>query len=187
MVVKNIDNARLSFICHGLAVQIYESGFCPDVVLGIKNGGVIPAEIIGSELRVFFADQLIKNGYAELPRRARPCSKIITGILKLLPYCLLDGLRIISLRFNHRHSRDDSGVKISGVTNGCRKVLIVDDAIDTGNTFKAVLDTFKRCYPTVEVKSVALTVTMDNPAVKPDFTAFNNHIILRLPWAPDAK
>lgn len=187
MVVKNVDYEQLAHICHKVAVQICQSGFCPDVVIGIKSGGMYPAAQIYNDLKILFDNQSITLGYASLFHRAWFPTGIMKGIFKILPYQLLDRLRILSLKFKRRANLNENDVTISGVEPGCKKVLVVDDAVDSGATLDAVIKALKRGYPIIEVKSAVLTVTMDNPIVNPDFSVYHNQTILRLPWAVDAK
>ncbi|MDE7154721.1 MAG: phosphoribosyltransferase domain-containing protein, partial [Muribaculaceae bacterium] len=64
----------------------------------------------------------------------------------------------------------------------CQNILIVDDAIDTGKTLLSILNELNN----VNFKTAVLTVTIDNPKVTPHYNLFKN-VILRFPWARDAK
>ncbi len=186
MVVKNVDDEQLEAICHELAIQIFESGFCPDMIIGIRAGGIFPSVHIYKYLQSFYGKKITLGAVSVNNHRWYRLG-FISGCYTLLPYCLLDLLRILSLRFKSRTKRKNSSVILRDIEPGCKKILVVDDAVDTGNTLDAVLTTLKQNYPQIEVKTAVLTVTMDNPVVVPDFTAFQNHTILRLPWASDAK
>ena len=50
-----------------------------------------------------------------------------------------------------------------------RKVLIVDDIIDSGKTIEKVMILLKKCYPNIEFK-VASLFYKEDALVKPDFT-----------------
>ena len=68
-----------------------------------------------------------------------------------------------------------------------KHLLIVDDALDTGYTMRAVLDLlyangFKRNLISIAV----INTTLQTSVVKPDFLCFNTRIIC-FPWSRDSK
>lgn len=64
-------------------------------------------------------------------------------------------------------------------------VLIVDDAVDSGATLKAVVDKFKTVFPDKEIKTAAITVTGKKVMYYPDFCVYNNGTLIRTPWSID--
>ncbi len=74
-----------------------------------------------------------------------------------------------------------------GPSERARKILVVDDAVDSGYTLSHVLEAVKAVLPAgAEVRSAVITVTTDDPLVMPDFYLYNDKTLVRFPWAMDA-
>lgn len=104
-----------------LAFKIKNSGFKPDIVIGIARGGLVPARIV--------CDFLLQKDLAAIKVEHWGIAAITLGKAKIkfpLP------------------------VDISG-----KKILIVDDVADTGDTFTVTVDYVKGKNP-LEVKSSVL-------------------------------
>lgn len=68
--------------------------------------------------------------------------------------------------------------------NGLKKVLIVDDIIDSGKTLQEVLKLLKEKYPKVEFK-IATLFYKDKSLVKPDFSINKTDIWIEFFWEVD--
>lgn len=104
-----------------LAFKIKNSGFKPDLVIGIARGGLVPARIV--------CDFLLQKDLAAIKVEHWGIAAITLGKAKIkfpLP------------------------IDISG-----KKILIVDDVADTGDTFTVTMDYVKGKNP-LEVKSSVL-------------------------------
>jgi hypoxanthine phosphoribosyltransferase len=68
-----------------------------------------------------------------------------------------------------------------------KKVLIVDDAVDSGNSLMNIINKLNESYPEIlEIKSAVITVTKRNPVLFPDFYLFKDNSILTFPWTEDS-
>lgn len=182
MVVKTVDNIELYELCRRLAYKVYESSYHPDCVLAVLDGGLKPAEIIRNELCHLYNDDAIELSYVvvkQINSGRVPCL-----LLKHLPICLLNCMRIISLKIKRIFPSVKSDHIRVEIPDRCKKILIVDDAVDTGKTLSSVLNLIS---DRINVKTAVLTVTMSNPDLHPDYCIYDNEMILRFPWAKDAK
>jgi hypothetical protein len=58
--------------------------------------------------------------------------------------------------------------------------------VDSGATLAAVLGTLREvCGPTTQLRTAVITVTMEDPAVEPDYTLYRG-VLCRFPWSFDA-
>lgn len=72
-------------------------------------------------------------------------------------------------------------------SNANSKVLIVDDAIDTGATLKLVKDKILEKYPKTIVRIAVITVTSNRPLIDADYCIYHNRTLVRFPWSNDVK
>lgn len=169
--------------CHELQRKVEAAGFAPDLVLTIAKGGDYVGELM-------FCDV----GHASV-KCARPSTRFkpeaLKAALRLLPRSLCDRLRIIESRWRSRrrdalprelHLSPDLAMRI----RGARRVLVVDDAVDSGATLAAVMNAVRCVDGERVVKAAALTVTMQHPLASPDFTIFNENVLIRFPWSLDS-
>ena len=159
---------RLENLCCGLK---------PDLVVAIAEGGtevadkifpVVPHCQIGSRHR----RRLLKGRW-----------------LSAVPVEILDFLRVAELlmrRKRHVNIPELSGNLKAKIENA-RRILVIDDAVDSGATLQAAVSVIKTAAPAAEVRTAVLTTTRRNPIVTPDYRCFPEGTILRFPWSQDAK
>jgi hypoxanthine phosphoribosyltransferase len=177
--------------CEKLACLVLQD-FKPDVVIGVATGGKYVLEA-KSSFTTF--NQLIV-------KRQRPGTKKkqrlkLSSFLKYLPEFSLNLLRVLEVYYQENKFKNNETKRcISDVTlisgdisclrkKGC-KVLIVDDAVDSGNTMLDVLDYISGINDSCDVKSAVLTTTFSNPIHNADFTLYSK-LLIRCPWAMDVK
>lgn len=168
----------------------------PDVVIGIRTGGLTVAESMA---------RAIPDPPAVLPltsRRAATGAKsrirILPQLLRQLPRPAVDGLRIAELKLLSRHRRrrppqqyvdpeEAAAIRsyLAGTPSGST-ILVVDDAVDSGVTLATVLQVLGEIRPGELVfRSAAITVTLDSPLVQPDYALYRG-VLCRFPWSFDA-
>ncbi len=162
---------RLESLCGGLR---------PDLVVGIAEGGVEIARRIFPQVDHCIVGSGYSHSHSHMKGRW----------LSRLPRWLLDRLRIIEVSMRRKKTSGSlpafSGVVLNKIADA-KRVLIVDDAVDSGSTLRALSDAIKRAAPEAEVRSAVLTVTGRNPLVIPDFWVFPKGTLLRFPWSLDAR
>ena len=100
------------------------------------------------------------------------------------------GLDIRNVQSIHVESYDDEKqrehVDIFGSCDlkGSKRVLVVDDIVDSGNTMKAILEHFQEAYPQVAIKSASLFYK-PTAVVQPDFTLHEANDWINFFWEVD--
>ena len=66
------------------------------------------------------------------------------------------------------------------------RILVADDAVDSGTTLASVLHLLADiCPPGTEIRSAAITQTLENPRARPDYVLLHG-TLCRFPWSFDA-
>ncbi len=178
LTVHTMDTAAFEEACRRLQQAVEASGYVPDTVLAIANGGVHVAANMYEQAH--HCRTLLQRPGSRLKGR------IFRALLRLLPRCVQDRLRIAEARLLHGRRRG----KVPDFTlpdmEGAHAVLIVDDAVDSGNTLRAVYNAVRIHCPHAQIRSAVITVTTPDPAIMPDYALLNNSTLVRFPWAADS-
>ena len=68
-----------------------------------------------------------------------------------------------------------------------KKILVVDDSIDTGHSMKQVVDFVRQHFTKAEIRIFVLNeMTGQEPIIKADYTLFRN-TIMRTPMSSDSR
>lgn len=142
----------VDWFCLNLSSQIKLSGFQPDMILGVARGGLIPAAMLASFLKVKDVISISIRSYTkERQRKTQP------EYLHSLPEKLIKG----------------------------KKILIVDDIVDSGNTFKSLN---KLITPDKALAIYLSLLTKDAAKFKPHYTSFlitKSDLWITFPWEVD--
>lgn len=184
MKVITVDNQELDRLCRQLDHEIRESSFRPEIILGVKSGGVPIAERL---------DFLMKPPYPmvvchPVRKMSKNKKRYFNKILKLFPLTVLNFLRQLEAILFFHTIRRKQFIKIELPKNirEVKNILIVDDAVDTGNTLSYISTGIHKINPEANMKFAVITVTKSNPLIQPDFSIFKNTLV-RFPWSLDAK
>ncbi|MBV9249580.1 MAG: hypothetical protein JO227_10110 [Acetobacteraceae bacterium] len=170
--------------------EIVHATYEPDLLVGIRTGGLIVAEemarVSGRVLPVL--PLTCRRGGTATKSRFRT-------VLAGLPRPIVDQLRIMEHRVLSSRRRagkpiqpvdHTESVAIGNHLHPGARVLVVDDAVDSGVTLATVLGTLReRCPEGGQVRSAVVTVTTHNPVAVPDF-AWSRGTLYRFPWSFDA-
>lgn len=171
--------------------------YSPDVIIGILTGGAYLGRIIYDVLNDDGTKKYVEVA-AHRPGHQVRGNGFVKWVFSLLPQSALDGLRILESKIlewrnrgrtpepRHVNVEMPAGVQKKLSEGGCR-VLIVDDAIDSGATMASVKDYIEREYPGNMVKTAVITVTTASPAVEADFSLYRDRVLVRFPWSNDMK
>lgn len=181
MKVVTLDSEAFGQACARLQAKVEADGYKPDLVVAIATGGVYVGRLMMADVR-----------HVEVCRR-RPSSslkgRLVKAVVRSLPRCVQNALRIVEARVLGLRRQKPSAAEPPIVPDPgfapCR-VLVLDDAVDSGATLLAVLEAVRGRWPEAEVRSAVITVTTDSPLAAADYSIYNNHSLIRFPWSIDA-
>jgi len=109
-------------------------------------------------------------------------------ILKRLPRFFTHFLRRIELNCSiHDVNSNRSVICRDPMPPKYKKILVVDDALDTGHSMEAVLFWLKsHSFAPALIKTAVLTTTGDAPHIVADFCLLNK-VICAFPWSYDSR
>jgi len=171
----------------------------PQIVVGIRSGGYVVAQAMmpaTGEPKPLLLPITRRRASSD----AKTSNPLVGRILRALPYAITDLLRLAEHRMLTRKRTREVGEAMPKIwepdpveaaaleaalaANPNASVLVVDDAIDTGSTLKAVNAFIARCAPQARLRSAVIVRTTDNPVVQPDITLYT-HVLCRFPWSHD--
>lgn len=185
MRVITLNPKQFSEACQRLAQRVMAhnpAGF--DYIIAIPRGG----RFVAKEMMRF----LPGCEYAEI-KLQRPSTKNKKGdidkVLKKLPTWLTDFLRMVEsfvLQFKHKRVPQVE-IRTGNISAHCKRILIVDDAVDSGCTLMAVKRAVERVCPEANVRTAVITVTTKHPVIEPDERVFDAPVLVRYHWSADYK
>lgn len=173
-----------------------EADYAPTLVVGIRHGGF---EVAAS---------MVRAASAPLPLLPVTCRRAATGakarvpllrsVLTALPQPALDLMRRVEHRLfiaprTHQarpqqvgHAEVDAIAAWLARQPSQSRILVTDDAVDSGATLTAVLRLVRAVCPSgTEIRSAVITQTLEQPITMPDYALFHN-TLCRFPWSFDA-
>ena len=178
-MVRDYKMADIPQLAKQLHHVIRESGVIYEGVIGIERAGILLANEIAKHSNTPLCSISARRRLSGIKSYVRPA-------LIRMPPRVLDFLRRLE-----QASRIHILMSRRIPQGACRLTnaatwLVVDDAIDTGNTLHAVMTTLRTQYPSEKTfYSAAVTTTSCNLSIQPDFTIHNN-TICRFPWSNDS-
>jgi hypoxanthine phosphoribosyltransferase len=177
-------------------MRLVEADFAPTIVVGIRAGGLTVARA------------MVRTSTTDLPvlpitcRRAATTAKLrlpwLRALLAALPQPMVDLLRRLEYRLLiTRRTRTppaqsidrEETATIAATLAACSaapRVLVADDAVDSGITLMTVLRLLTEICPSgAEIRCAAITQTFEHPAVRPDYVLYHG-VLCRFPWSLDA-
>lgn len=178
MKVVTLDNKAFYTECRRLEDEA--ASFCPDVIVGIATGGVEVARLIFTDVPHLSVD-------AHRPStKTKKRNGAVMGFVRCLPRPVKDLLRIAESKILSLRRPGSRKVALDATSIvPFRRVLVVDDAVDSGATARAVIDALNTIPGNRTIALAVLTVTTRHPAVNADFALYRNRTLLRFPWSMD--
>ena len=195
MKVVTLNQPRFNAACVELWNQAV-SRVRPDILIGIRTGGFVVAQAItdGADLSNVGVLPITKRRASTAAKSGNPW---VGRILRRLPYAVTDRIRSVE---HHLLTRPGKPAKPASIwepdpteaaalvdelrRRPASRVLIVDDAVDTGATLKAVVAFVAASAPQASVTTAALVVTAADPVIRPDIVLYRE-ILCRFPWSHD--
>lgn len=183
MKVVTLNPSAFGAKCSRLA-DLVAWNFHPDLVVGIATGGVYVA----------------RNMFENLPHCSITCrrgtsagkdkARFVFAMVRLLPLWVRDALRRSEarwLRSGGDHRRTATVDRASAdMIRRARHILVVDDAVDSGDSMKKVIEKVRELSPHASVRTAAIALTTPSPAVMPDYYIYNQ-VLVRFPWSKDYR
>lgn len=165
----------------GSAVELWlrRVSFDPDVIVAIERAGVL----LGHEVAQCVSRPWLTVRFA---RRGGSIKARLGPLLRRLPNRTLHWLRELEQQSGvHRILPRAAAVmgRLEAIPPNAR-VLVVDDAIDSGATMEAVCRRIIEIRPRAEIKSAVVTVTGDPDGTRGVFVL--NRGLCRFPWSADS-
>lgn len=197
MQVLTLDSSALDRHAAILAKMVEDDSTVKfDAIVAVRRGG---SYVCDAFCRHFSQDRYDVRYDITLQR---PSTKrkdgSISRILKRLPLGILDIMRMtestfLSLRRKMKRPTDLARVEIpEGVADILRekdfpKILVIDDAIDSGDTLFAIAETFRKTNENANLRIAVLTETTEAPRIRADYSLYRNKTLIRFPWSSDYK
>ena len=176
-------------------MRTVERDGAPALLVGVRTGGLVVAEAMA---------RAASNLTPVLPLTCRrPGTRLksripgLKTVLGSLPESWCDAMRHAEHRLfsgRRRHAPAPLvdpeeavaiGAMLAGEQDGAR-VLVADDAVDSGATLAAVLGALRAvCPPATDFRTAVITVTLEEPVVEPDYALYRG-VLCRFPWSFDA-
>ena len=169
----------------------------PDLVVGIHSGGWHVARAMARALPA--ATPVLGVTCRRPGTSAKQRMPLLRPVLRCLPRFASDTLRRLEHHLVTARRRPETRRALVldqvelmalaaelAVWPQARRLLVVDDAVDSGVTLDCVLRALHDLVPArVRVESAVITVTTPAPAVLPDYTLYRG-ALCRFPWSMDA-
>ena len=195
MRVKTLVGDDFKKSCRELSETVVNE-YRPDVVIGVLTGGGYVGREVSHHMKASF-----NHLYTEIRIQRKNTEKKEKGIvhktLQSLPYFILNWLRMAEMLYEDVKAKKinpkrEGTVVFPNEVNCClesggKKVLIVDDAIDTGATLKLVREAILENFPDTTVKIAVVTVTSNHTLIDADYFLFHDRTLVRFPWSNDVK
>jgi len=167
-----------------------------DAIIGVMRGGSIVCDAFCLHFPSS-AYRLRTDVMLQRPSTKRK-NGVVTRILKKFPIWVLDLMRIaesrmLSLKLTLTKSKHTPAVSLSeGLTKILKgrktpRILIIDDAIDSGTTIYAIRQALTALNPEADVKVAVITVTTSTPCIQADYALYRNQTLIRFPWSSDSR
>ena len=179
--VLTLDWDSFSLICSELRRLTDAAAFRPDIIISVPRGGTYVLQYGWPDVR---------HESVSIIRPHRTSLKTAASyILRYMPLSWRDRLRIWDAKklVNRSGHMSDAEIILPSLDHSIRRVLLVDDAVDSGATLSTICEEFRRNYPDISFRTAVITVTAANPVFMPDFYLYHNFTLVRMPWSIDAK
>ena len=177
-------------------MRLVEQDYTPTLVVGIRTGGWVVAE------------SMVRAASVPLPVLPVTCRRATTGAKSRLPWLhaalaalprqAVDLLRriehrlFIAPRAHQARPQQVERAEIDMIGDwlarhpSCRRILVADDAVDSGMTLDTVLHHLRTvCPPDTVIRTAAITQTLEQPIARPDYALLHG-VLCRFPWSFDA-
>jgi hypoxanthine phosphoribosyltransferase len=179
--IEDVTLVKLREYSAQLARKIQDSGYKPEHILYVERAGLFIASEIAKNFACSISGINASRSGASYKSRLRI-------ILRYLPKVMTDILRRLEEQSNYHDVNKERNVYIEKSSPPLgKKLLIVDDAIDTGYSLIAVMDHLISIgYQKEQINTAVLTITKEEPEYRADFFLFAQKSFA-FPWSYTSK
>lgn len=176
--VRELRLAELPRVATELAALVKNSGYQPEVIVYVETG----ARLLAYELAGLW-------GIPPVPvwvrRGGHGLKRILSPVARRLPVAVRDAMRRLEERTGVQRLTVRSAALPNPARVAGRRVLLVDDAADTGRTIKAARGLLMRAgVRETDIRTAVIAATMAGGRAAVDFYLLDrNH---RMPWSADS-
>lgn len=181
----NLSMVGLYRVCRKWCEKV-KAQYSPEIVIYIARGGYI----IGRAMEAGFQVPLIGIGAS---RQVNSLKEYCFPVLAVLPRRLCNKLRKMEIRSNVHQKKQERKIsfhsEISKIKNPqiIKKILLVDDSIDTGHSMEQVKQMVQQYFPQAEIKIFVLNEMLSQkPIIKADYNLYQDTMI-RSPMSKDSR
>lgn len=170
-----------------LAEAVLAAGIRPDKVIGVANGALMPATLVAEKLQLPVEMVRIRRKGSGLKRRLSKLPFLRDAVTTLYRLPLSHQvLRFVMNRFN-RLEESQQEAPVSQPQGGT--VLVVDDAIETGQTLQRIIENQQQQNPGAKVVNAVISWSIGfrekgQSAVAPD--VYLSDRIHHYPWSQNS-
>ncbi len=169
--------AEIPGLARELAGRVKASRFDAEAVVYIETGARLMAHEVARELSVELTPMWVRRGGSGLKQKVAP-------LVARMPVWMRDGLRKLEERSGvHRHTGRVAALAAGASFEG-KRVLLLDDAADTGRTIAIARELLLGEGGAAEVKAAVLAAT--TPAGRREVDFFLLEKNSRMPWSSDS-
>ena len=193
MQVVTLNEEALSKASRDLWSSVERSGFQPTHVVGIVTGGAVVVDRMRASLprNVRTVNVAMARPGTEIKRRSAT-----SRLLSRLPYAVTDRLRVLEAAVLARRngsaaeerpadlSPQDAAALGDITRTPDARVLVVDDAVDSGRTLAAIAGRLRGDAGADRVKTAVIVQTQPDVVLQPDYRLYDG-VLCRFPWSND--
>ena len=180
-MLKFVNFDEIANFSNRLCRNIIGSGYHVEHVLYVERAGLF----IGWNIARFF-DCPISPIFTK--RRFSHQKELLRFLLIKVPNPILRILRVIEVKSKIHSIISDRNVKFDhNHSLNTKNVLVVDDAVDTGNTlFSVKTEIEQRSIGYKDIRYAVITITQNNTIFLPDYYLFKD-LMIGFPWSMDSS
>ena len=169
----------------GRELEMKAREFDPELVIAIARGGVTLAKYMFEDVPHLDVD--IHRPSTGWKRKMRS----IMRLTRFLPRWIGDELRISEAKRLAKHkpraivATPEAVKEMLDAAEYATRILVVDDAVDSGATLRAVFDALKDCG--AEVRGASIALTRPDPVAFPYYHIFQQLTLVLFPLYSDAS
>ena len=166
-----------------------------DLVIGILNGGGYLLDEFKKQntnsATLFKTIKIQRESTSKIKENS-----IVKFILKILPYSILDRLRVNEHKSQKErpflapedYSDNTVSTNLFNIEKSKKinRILILDDALDSGKTMNKVINTCKTICKVADIETAVIAWTNLESLTQPNYYLYKENL-LRFPWSLDFK